>query len=274
MDTEILLATISQFTVNSKHYLYLALQVVLILTIGYLLSRWLSSRFNRTFSKFRHVDQTTVVFLTGVIHYSILILTFIICLGKLGVQTASIVTVLGAAGLAVGLALQGTLTNIASGIMILFLRPFKIGEYIEVGETRGTVQVIGLFSTQLKDANGLFVMAPNSQLWSKTIKNYSRNDVRRIVIPIRIAYCNDISKTKAIIMDRLIKNSKVLSTPAPIVLVDLLDSSSVNLLVKFWIARSNYETAKSTMAQLLKEHLHQHEISIPFPQRDVNLIKR
>ena len=273
MDASSLLDVINQLTVNSKHYLYLAIQLLFIFIVGYIFARWLSNRFNRTFSKFRHVDQTMVVFLTGVIHYSVIILTLIICLGKLGVQTTSIVTVLGAAGLAVGLALQGTLTNIASGIMILFLRPFKIGEYIEVGETKGTVEIIGLFSTQLKDVNGLFVMAPNSHLWSKTIKNYSRNDVRRVVIQLGIAYGDDISKAKAVITEILSKDSSVLKQPAPQIQVDLLDSSSVNLLVKFWVTRSNYLSVKSKILQEFKEQLPAHEINFPFPQSEVTIVK-
>ena len=267
------LEALNKLTASGKSYLIVAIEVLIILAAGYVFSRYLSSRFKRVFSKFKHVDETLLTFMTGVIHYSLLVVTLIICLGKLGVQTTSIITVLGTAGLAVGLALQGTLSNIASGIMILFLRPFKIGEYIEAGDAKGTVQLIGLFSTQLVDVNGLFIMTPNSNIWSKTIVNFSRNKSRRVVLSIGISYGDDISKAKELILQTLDANASVLKEPAPQVLSELLDESSVNLQVRFWVKRADYIPAKSEVLQVIKEKMDENEITIPFPQSEVTLRK-
>ena len=272
MNLEVFLQEISSLSHEGRRYLFTALQLVLILGGGLLFSRWLSSKFRRVLSVFRHMDETVIIFLTGVIQYSLVTLTIIICLSKLGVQTASIITVLGTAGLAIGLALQGTLANIASGIMILILRPFKIGDYIESGESKGTVESISLFSTQLKDSDGVFLMTPNSLLWSRTVKNFSRNEIRRVSFSVGVSYNDELNSAKEIILDRVNESELVFKNPAPSVLVDLLDASSVNLKVSCWVKRQDYVLCKSYLTQSVKEVLDENGITIPFPQQEVTIL--
>lgn len=259
---------------SGKSYILLLVQVLVIFLAGYLFSRWLSARLEKFLLTFKQADETLVVFFTGVVRYLIIILTVVVCIGKLGIQTTSIITVLGTAGLAIGLALQSTLTNIASGIIILILRPFKIGEYIEAGDAKGTVVSIGLFATQLKDLDGIFLMAPNTQLWNKTIRNLTRNDLRRIVIPVGISYNDHVAQAQQIILDFLSKEELVLKDPAPQVLVDLLDSSSVNLQIRLWVQRADYTNVKSDITDKVKKNLIENGIAIPFPQREVTVFNK
>lgn len=249
-------------------------EVLLILVSGYCLSRWFSIRFEKFLARIPHVDKTLVVFLKTAVFYSLIVLTLVIGLSAGGIETASIITVIGAAGLAVGLALQSTLSNIASGIMILILRPFEIGEFIEAGDAKGSVESIGLFSTQLRDGDGIFVMVPNSGLWSKTIKNFTRNQTRRVVIPVGISYQDSVTEARNLILKEIDEDAIILQEPAPQVLVELLDSSSVNLQVKFWVNRKDFLIAKSKMIQNIKEILSQHHISIPFPQSEITLVQK
>ena len=147
-------------------YAFSVVGAICILVLGFILAGLLSRWMRRSLMKLRHVDLTLAAFLSNLVKYAIWVLVIVMVLGQFGVQTTSIIAVLGAAGLAIGLALQGTLANIAAGIMLLVLRPFRVGEYIEAGSVAGTVQEIGLFTTELKAANGLFIMSPNSQIWT------------------------------------------------------------------------------------------------------------
>lgn len=272
MNTPDYLDTFKQLIISGKSYLLLSFQILVILCVGYFLARSLSRRFHRFFSQFKHVDETLLAFLTAAVNYSLLIVTVVICLGKLGIPTTSIVTMLGAAGLAVGLALQNTLSNIAAGMMILFLRPFKIGEYIETGDIKGTIEMIGLFCTELKDANGLFVIAPNSHIWKNTIVNHSRNKERRLSIPISISHKEDLVKAKSIILNALAEEKPVLSKPSSEVLVGANDSSGVNLQVRCWVSCADSGAYKAKLLQKLKETIEQQGIRVPFPQSELSLL--
>jgi small conductance mechanosensitive channel len=218
------------------------------------------------------MDATLKPFLSSLARYAIIAITLVAVLARLGVQTTSIIAVLGAAGLAVGLALQGTLQNIAAGIMLLLLRPFKVGDYIDAGGIAGTVDEIGLFTTDMTTYDGVYRSVPNASLWNTSILNYSRLPTRRMDVPVGIAYEDDVEKAMTLLLDHLKRDSRVLSEPAPQVLVTGLGESSVDLSLRCWSERTDFWTLKFELNKNAKLWLDAAGISIPFPQRDVHLI--
>tara|TARA_B110000116_G_scaffold263470_1_gene269996 strand:+ start:82 stop:1002 length:921 start_codon:yes stop_codon:yes gene_type:complete len=244
---------------------------VLLLIAGWIVAGWVQKHTARMLGAVERVDATLLSFVTQLVRYSILILVMVAVLAQFGVQTTSIIAVLGAAGLAVGLALQGTLANIAAGVLLLFLRPFKIGEYIDAGGIAGTVREIGLFATEFESYDGIFVMVPNSQLASAAITNYSRLPTRRLDLVIGISYGDNMNQAMTVLNDLLINDDRILKDPAHQVLVKELADSSVNLNLRCWTNRQNYWSLLFDLTKQAKESLDAHGISIPFPQRDVHL---
>ena len=218
------------------------------------------------------LDETIVPFLSGLAYYVVLAIVFVAALGMIGIQTASLLAVLGAAGLAVGLALQGTLSNFAAGVMLLLFRPFRVGEYIEAAGTAGTVASIGLFVTTLNTPDNVQILVPNSAVWGDTIKNYAANDTRRNDMTVGIAYSDDIGKAMEIVRGLLDADARVLDDPAPLIAVAELADSSVNLVVRPWCKKEDYWGLRFDLMRGFKEALEAGGVSIPFPQRDVHLI--
>lgn len=219
-----------------------------------------------------NLDATIVPFLSGLAYYVVLAIVFVAALGMVGIQTASLLAVFGAAGLAVGLALQGTLSNFAAGVMLLLFRPFRVGDYIEAAGTAGTVASVGLFVTTLNTPDNVQILVPNSGVWGDTIKNYAANDTRRNDITVGIAYDNDIGKAIEIVRDVLGADARVLEDPAPLIAVAELADSSVNLVVRPWCKKEDYWGLRFDLIRGFKEALEAGGLSIPFPQRDVHLI--
>ena len=244
---------------------------VLLLIAGWIVAGWVQKHIARMLGSVERVDATLLSFVTQLVRYLILILVMVAVLAQFGVQTTSIIAVLGAAGLAVGLALQGTLANIAAGVLLLFLRPFKIGEYIDAGGVAGTVREIGLFATEFESYDGIFVMVPNSQLASAAITNYSRLPTRRMDLVIGISYGDNMNQAMTVLNDLLVNDDRILKEPAHQVMVKELADSSVNLNLRCWANRQDYWSLLFDLTQQAKERLDEHGISIPFPQRDVHL---
>ena len=244
---------------------------VLLLIAGWMVAGWVQKHTARMLGAVERVDATLLSFVTQLVRYSILILVMVAVLAQFGVQTTSIIAVLGAAGLAVGLALQGTLANIAAGVLLLFLRPFKIGEYIDAGGVAGTVREIGLFATEFESYDGIFVMVPNSQLASAAITNYSRLPTRRLDLVIGISYGDNMNQAMTVLNDLLVHDDRILKEPAHQVMVKELAASSVNLNLRCWTKRQDYWSLLFDLTKQAKERLDKHGISIPFPQRDVHL---
>ena len=244
---------------------------VLLLIAGWMVAGWVQTHTARMLGAVERVDATLLSFVTQLVRYSILILVMVAVLAQFGVQTTSIIAVLGAAGLAVGLALQGTLANIAAGVLLLFLRPFKIGEYIDAGGVAGTVREIGLFATEFESYDGIFVMVPNSQLASAAITNYSRLPTRRLDLVIGISYGDNMNQAMTVLNDLLVHDDRILKEPAHQVMVKELADSSVNLNLRCWTKRQDYWSLLFDLTKQAKERLDKHGISIPFPQRDVHL---
>jgi len=217
------------------------------------------------------IDPTLVPFITSIVYYAILTFVIIAVLGLFGIPTASFIAVLGAAGLAVGLALQGTLANFAAGVMLLVFRPFRIGDYVEVGGTAGSVDSIGIFTTTLNTPDNVRIVVPNAGVFGQTIKNYSANDMRRNDIVVGVSYDDDLGKAIDTIKQVLAGDGRIAEDPAPVVAVAELADSSVNIVVRPWCKKEDYWPLRFDLTRTLKEELEKAGCSIPYPQRDVHV---
>ena len=244
---------------------------LLLLIAGWVVAGWIEKHTGKVLKRIDRVAATLRSFVTNLVRYAILVLVMIAVFAQFGIQTTSIIAVLGAAGLAVGLALQGTLANIAAGVLLLFLRPFRVGESIDAGSIAGTVREIGLFSTELQTWDGIYLMVPNSQLASAAIQNYSRLPTRRLNLVIGISYTDDIDKALKVLSELLQNDERILDDPAHQVMVKELAESSVNINLRCWTNRENYWSLRFDLTKQAKQRLDEYDISIPFPQRDVHL---
>jgi len=217
------------------------------------------------------VDATLRPFLAGLVYYLSLTVVLIAVLNLFGVQTTSLIAILGAAGLAIGLALQGTLSNFASGVMLLVFRPFKVGDYVEAAGTAGSVVQVGVFNSTLKSPDNVLIVVPNSQIYGQTIKNYNGFETRRLDMEMGISYDDDIGVAMKTIGSILEADARVLKEPAPVIAVGDLGDSSVNLVVRPWCQGSDYWALKWDLTRRMKEDLEKAGCSIPYPQRDVHL---
>ncbi|MFT6399358.1 MAG: small conductance mechanosensitive channel [Bradymonadia bacterium] len=218
-------------------------------------------------------DETLSKFIGSLVYSLLLTVVVLAALSRMGIQTASFVAILGAAGLAVGLALQGSLSNFAAGVLMLIFRPFSVGEYIVAGGTEGVIQEIGIFTTTLFTPDNKVVIIGNSAVTGGNIENYSREENRRVDLTIGISYGDDIRRTREVILDELSKTDCVLADPAPFVGVAELGDNSVNLVVRPWCRSENYWDAYFNSMENIKLRLDAEGISFPFPQRDVHLYK-
>ena len=268
MDWYVILAKSSSVLVT---YLLNIIGALIILILGKIFANWFTRLVNRGMERVPGLDTTLKPLILNIIRYSIYVFVVAAVLAQFGVQTASIITVLGAAGLAIGLALQGTLSNIASGVMLILLSPLKVGEYIDAEGVAGTVVEVGLFSTNLKTFDGIYVSVPNSTLWSSTIRNYSRFPTRRIDSVVGISYEDDVDKAIEALLEVLRLESRVLENPAPKVLVDELADSSVNLKMRCWVASKDFWDVSFELRRESKLKLESSGFTIPFPQRDIHL---
>jgi small conductance mechanosensitive channel len=239
------------------------IKTLLMVVFGITLARKGSRAIERLLTQIPHLDPTVAFFLAGLIHYGILVVVFTAVLGQLGVQTTSIAAVIGTAGLALGLALQGTLSNCASGIMILFLRPIKVGEYIEAGDIAGKVEGIGLFATQLSTVDGIFVTATNSQLWARTIRNYTRNPTRRIDCTVGVGVEVDLEQVKALMYGVLKSIPLVLTVPEPLVVVTQITDQGTYLCLRCWARQDDFWPTHSLVHQRVRESLVRAQIALP-----------
>lgn len=264
---------VNQLMLLVTDYALDAMGALLLLVAGWMVAGWIQKHTGKLLQRVDRIDATLRSFVTNMVRYAILILVIIAVLAQFGVQTTSIIAVLGAAGLAVGLALQGTLSNIAAGVLLLFLRPFKVDEYIDAGGIAGTVRDVGLFTTELQTFDGIFMMVPNSQLASAAIKNYSRLPTRRLDLQIGISYADNMNKAMSILNEILENDERILDNPIHEVMVKELADSSVNINLRCWTNRQNYWSLLFDLTKQAKQQLDEHGISIPFPQRDVHLYR-
>lgn len=243
------------------------LSALVILVLGWVLGKW-AEKFFRNLKK---LDATLRTFLGGMAKYTILAVALVTVLGQFGVETASLLAVLGAAGLAIGLALQGTLSNVAAGVMMLILRPFNVGDFIEFDGIAGTVQTLGLFGCELSTPQNVYLYAPNSTIWKADIYNYTRNLHRRQDINVGIAYDADINKAFKTVEKVLKKEDRLLDTKGKEaqIMVSNLGDSSVDLIVRVWTKTTDHFAVKWDLTKAIKEALDKDGIGIPFPSRTV-----
>ena len=237
--------------------------------IGFWLSSKASSMVRKQMSTLQRVDKTLAPILASIIRYAGFILTLVVALGQFGVQTTSIIAVLGAAGLAIGLALQGTLSNVASGIMLLLLRPFSVGDWIETNSISGTVREIGLFATQIDTFDNIYITVPNSSIWSATIINNSRHQIRRMDLDIGIGYNSDLNEVEKALIT-LTKDKRILSDPEPQFLVVDYADSAILVRLRLYAQYDDFFALNWDLKRRLKPLLDAHNIEIPFPQRVVH----
>ncbi len=244
-----------------------------ILIVGWIFAGWTCNKTRNALTKAKNVDDTLVPFIANIVRYAILAFVLVAVLAKFGIQTTSIIAVLGTVGLAVGLALQGTLSHFAAGVVLLILRPFRVNETIDAGGLVGTVQEIGLFATILKTPDGIFVYVPNGQLLNASIKNMSRNPTRRVDVVVGISYGDDVEKGLAIAKAVLEADERILKEPAPDTMVVGLGDNSVNINLRAWVAGGDYFAVLTGIQKAVKQRYDAEGISIPFPQRDVHVIE-
>ena len=248
------------------------LEAVVILVVGWWLAGRLRRGVRRALKRYPAMDEPLKPLVSNLVRYAVLIFTIVAVLAQFGVQTASIIAVLGAAGLAIGLALQGTLQNIAAGIMLLFLRPFKVGDFVEAAGHAGTVRELGLFTCEFRTGDGLFIFVPNADIWGSAIKNFSRNDTRRSDLIVGISYDDDIGAAIKVLEGLIVADERILDDPAPAIDVVALADSSVNLRARYWTAAGDFAAVQLALNRAAKEGLEAAGCNLPYPQRDVHLI--
>ena len=262
-------------TNNSDLFIQYGVNIIsalIILFIGNLIVKAVANSVSKVLQK-KKMDRAVVEFVHGLVRYLLFVIVLIAALGRLGVQTASVVAVIGAAGLAVGLALQGSLSNFAAGVLIVAFRPFKSGDYVEIGGVAGSVDSIQIFQTVLTTPDNKMVVVPNGSVIGSPITNYSRHDTRRIDLMIGVSYGADLQKTKELLTKICESDERVLKEPGVQVGVHTLADSSVNFVVRPWVSTAEYWNVYFDLMQAIKEGLDKEGIEIPFPQMDVHMNK-
>jgi small conductance mechanosensitive channel len=240
-----------------------------IFIIGRWVAKGLRNLLRRVMTRSK-VDKTLISFVCNLSYVVLLAFVIIAALSKLGIETTSLIAILGAASLAIGLALRGSLSNFAAGVMMIIFRPFKVGDFIEGGGTSGTVEEIQIFSTQLKTADNKTVIIPNSKIFGDKIVNYSTKPTRRVDMTFGIGYEDDIDKSRSVIQGIIDKDKRVLKDPAPLVVVSELADSSVNFTVRVWTKSADYWGVFFDTTETVKKQFDAESISIPYPQQDVH----
>ena len=249
-------------------YVQLGLNVVLavaIIVAAFWLSGFAKRQIVKLGLKYEELDDTLFLFLASLAKYAILAIAVVFVLSMFGIQTTSLVALLGAAGLAIGLALQGTLSNLAAGVMLLGFRPFKIGDFVGVGGFSGTVKAITLFTTEIATSDNVQITIPNSDIWASSIKNYSYYDRRRCDIVIGVSYDTDLKKAEAALRKVIAADECALDDPEPFVKVTNLGDSSVDFTLRVWATADEFWNMKHALLRAIKEEFDRQEIDIPYP---------
>lgn len=246
---------------------------IVIFIIGMLIAKWVGRGLHRVMT-LRGIDSTVSEFLSAIARYTIIAFTFIAVLGKIGVQTASVIAVMGAAGLAVGLALQNSLGNFAAGVLLVVFRPLRAGEYVQIGAVEGTVQHVQIFSTTLKTSDDRIIVIPNGKIIADNIINVTREPNRRTDIIVGVAYDSDIDLVKKVLGDIVAADSRIQHDKGVTIRLHEMAPSSLNYLVRFWATNGDAWPIYWDLMESFKRALDKHNIGIPFPQMDVHLYQQ
>lgn len=267
-----------------QHYTDLAIQFVtvygakvlialLIFWIGRKLARWITDLVTKMLRS-NDVDQELVGFIDSLLYWALFLVVIIAALGQLGVQTASFIALLGAAGLAIGLALQGSLSNFAAGILIILLRPFKVGQFVDIAGESGAVKAIHIFTTSLLTGDNKLVIIPNSRVLESNIVNHSATGTRRIGLIFGIGYDDDIDRAREVLQEIVDADTRVLDQPETVIAVQALADSSVDFVVRPWVRSADYWEAARSITEQVKKRFDQENISIPYPQSSITISRQ
>ena len=246
---------------------------ILIFVIGRWIAKALAAWFRRAANK-AEVDPTLIRFLTSFVYIILMALVVLTALSSLGINTTNFLAIFGAAGLAIGLALKDSLSNFAAGVMLVFFRPFKAGDFIEAAGISGSVESIRIFNTVLKTGDNRVITVPNSLVYADPITNYSAEDKRRIDLVIGVGYDDDIPRAKALIQGVLAQEDRILDDPAPALLLLELGESSVDIAVRPWVESADYWAVRGDLLERIKQALEGAGLSIPYPQRDLHIVEQ
>jgi len=250
---------------------------IIIALVIFIVGRWIVKavrNFIKSMMTKKNVDPAVNSFVCSLIYVTLLIFVIIAALAQVGIQTTSLIAVLGAASLAIGLALQGSLANFAAGVLLIIFRPFKVGDYVECAGTAGAVDEMQIFTTQLKSPDNKKIIIPNAKLLGDVITNYSAQETRRVDLVIGVSYSDDLQKVEKVLTDILSQDERVLKDPAPTIAVLELADSSVNFAVRPWVKTGDYWNVYFALTKNIKMRLDAEGIAIPFPQRDVHLYQQ
>ena len=245
---------------------------IVILIVGWIVAKAIRSILRRMLTKM-HADAALVSFMSSLTYVGLLAFVVLAALGQLGVQTTSFIAVIGAAGLAIGLALQGSLANFAAGVLMIIFKPFKVGDFIEGAGVAGVVEEIGIFTMELKSPDNKKIIVPNAKMLGDNIVNYTAKEIRRIDIVAGVSYGDDLDKVRKVLTEILAKDDRILKDPAPTIGVLELADSSVNFAVRPWVKTSDYWDVFFATQESIKKQFDAEGISIPFPQQDVHFHK-
>jgi small conductance mechanosensitive channel len=240
----------------------------------FIVGRWVARavrNFVKRLMERGNVDETLVSFVGNLTYILLLVFVVVAALNQLGIQTTSFIAIIGAAGLAIGLALQGSLANFAAGVLLIIFRPFKAGDYIEGAGVAGTVEEIQIFTSQLKTPDNKTIIIPNAKLTGDNIVNYSAKDTRRVDMVFGVGYSDDLQKVRQILEDILAKDDRILQDPAPTIGVVELADNSVNFVCRPWVKTGDYWAVYFDVTETVKKRFDAEGVSIPFPQRDVHV---
>ncbi|WP_417678423.1 mechanosensitive ion channel family protein [Pseudodonghicola sp.] len=242
-------------------------KALLVLIVGWIISGWVSGMARRRINKTPQIDPTLGNFVASTIKWIILAIVLVAIMGIFGIEATSLVAILGAASLAVGLALQGTLSDLAAGVMLVIFRPYKLGQFVNIGGTSGTVKDLTLFTTELATGDNVQIIIPNGKAWGTVITNFSANPTRRVDLTFGIDYGDDINRAMEIILETARADGRVLSDPEPWVRVTNLGDSSVDITTRLWCSAPDYWDLKFALLKGVKEAFDKGGISIPYPHQ-------
>ncbi|KQN51246.1 mechanosensitive ion channel protein MscS [Serratia sp. Leaf50] len=254
------------------HYAVNIVAAIAILVVGLIVARVVSGAVSRVM-RLRGIDLTVSDFLSALVRYAIIAFTLIAVLGRIGVQTTSVIAVIGAAGLAVGLALQGSLSNFAAGVLLVIFRPFRAGEYVDLGGVAGTVTQVQIFSTTLLTVDNKVIVVPNGKIIAGNIINTSREPTTRTDIIVGVAYDADIALVKKVLGDIANADERMLKDKGVVIRLNEMGASTLNFVVRYWTTNGDSQNVKWDLLEKFKEALDANKIGIPFPQMDVHLYR-
>ena len=245
---------------------------IVIFIVGRIVARMLTKGL-RKLMQAQEVDKILETFVSNLVYWTVMIFVIIAAINQIGVQTTSLIAVMGAAGLAVGLALQGSLSNFAAGVLIVMFRPYRVGDFVEAAGIAGVVEQVQILTTILRTGDNKRIIVPNSQIMGSIITNYSANDKRRIDMVFGVSYSDDLDKVRANLEELIAADERILKDPAPVIAVSELADSSVNFIVRPWVATADYWAVFWDLTEAVKKRFDREGISIPFPQQDVYIHK-